>query len=424
MKEWIWLISLISIIVSALGVLGAAIGALWSARTTYKNVLAQIIIQITNTYSSNEMLSGMLKLREFQQKHGPGFAKIFKEIMDRDYAKIKHINEIRRKYSHYFRQIWLMIDTKTVKIRFIKKLIPSSQVDFLLEIIEPLEKKLGSNYNRLMFDTFRKIYCKNRNYSNYEIEGISFKYVCEVIPELVENKKPKEFRPHLNYRNRLNKSLHEYGMGPFCRFKIPKQWKRKQGVYIIYVDRTAKYVGECEDLVKRFNSGYGNISPRNCYKGGQLTNCRINSFILDAFKKGLKIELFFHETVDRFNIENMLIIKFKPEWNKTAAKSLSGDNSFHSRSNRFIAHAKADKQAFKYQNLENYLWNSKKRIETLSFEEIEKILGFKLPYSAYGHRAWWANGGHTHADAWLNPSWKVSSVTLGKFVTFEKIKKE
>jgi hypothetical protein len=38
------------------------------------------------------------------------------------------------------------------------------------------------------------------------------------------------------------------------------------------VDESKEYVGECRDLVKRFNSGYGQISPRNCFVGGRRTN--------------------------------------------------------------------------------------------------------------------------------------------------------
>ena len=29
----------------------------------------------------------------------------------------------------------------------------------------------------------------------------------------------------------------------------------------------------------RYNNGYGRISPRNCFQGGQSTNCRVNNLI-------------------------------------------------------------------------------------------------------------------------------------------------
>jgi hypothetical protein len=78
----------------------------------------------------------------------------------------------------------------------------------------------------------------------------------------------------------------------------------------------------------------------------------------------------------------------------------------------------------KYSALENYL--STKVTFTLSYEEIEKIIGDTLPQSAHEHRAWWANptdDTHPHAKSWMNAGWKVSTVELGRTVTFIKYEK-
>jgi antitoxin HicB len=50
--------------------------------------------------------------------------------------------------------------------------------------------------------------------------------------------------------------------------------------------------------------------------------------------------------------------------------------------------------------------------ETLSFGEIEQIIGGKLPPSAHNHREWWSNhsGSHVQARAWLEAGWEVESV--------------
>jgi len=72
--------------------------------------------------------------------------------------------------------------------------------------------------------------------------------------------------------------------------------------------------------------------------------------------------------------------------------------------------------------LEKYLKNCQKQVETLSYDKIEEILGSKLPQSAYKYRAWWDNGrSHSQSNAWLNAGWKVSSVVLGKSITFRKV---
>ena len=51
-----------------------------------------------------------------------------------------------------------------------------------------------------------------------------------------------------------------------------------------------------------------------------------------------------------------------------------------------------------------------------TFQEIERIVGFKLPKSARIHRPWWANqaqaGGHSHALAWEMAGWRTAQVDL------------
>ena len=64
--------------------------------------------------------------------------------------------------------------------------------------------------------------------------------------------------------------------------------------------------------------------------------------------------------------------------------------------------------------------------KTLTFLEIESILGFKLPGSAYHHRPWWANPSstydHPYAQAWLGAGWKVGSVNQGQqWVQFRRL---
>jgi len=73
----------------------------------------------------------------------------------------------------------------------------------------------------------------------------------------------------------------------------------------------------------------------------------------------------------------------------------------------------------KYRPLGDYLVKQYNVSASLTFQEIEKILGFTLPPSAYNHRAWWANNpSHPQAGSWLNVGWKVSKVNLEKKVAF------
>ncbi len=111
--------------------------------------------------------------------------------------------------------------------------------------------------------------------------------------------------------------MNPYGDGEFCKFCIHVS-KGMSGVYIltIGVDNKVKYIGEYVDLLSRFNNGYGTISPRNCYEGGQPTNCRINKKILESIQSGQKVKLWYHPAKDeRKKIEASLIQNLKPEWN-------------------------------------------------------------------------------------------------------------
>lgn len=152
------------------------------------------------------------------------------------------------------------------------------------------------------------------------INNWKFEYVCKINLKSDPSGNPIEFLPQERYENKKNHGLNKYGQGPFCKFSINKKYARKSGVYVIIIDDNIKYVGECNDFQKRFGMGYGNISPRNCFEGGQPTNCRLNSNILKLSKIGKEIQLYFLETNDRFKIEYGLIKKFKPCWNKTVGK--------------------------------------------------------------------------------------------------------
>ena len=140
--------------------------------------------------------------------------------------------------------------------------------------------------------------------------------VCEIQPERTNSDEICKIMPRHRYDNIRNLPLNNYGKGLFCKFKVPNDYNFC-GVYVIFVDGSPKYLGECQNLSDRFNMGYGNISPRNCFVGGQETNCRINNLIFQETKKGSFVVLWFHQTEDHKAIELNLRNHIKFEWNKT-----------------------------------------------------------------------------------------------------------
>jgi hypothetical protein len=222
-----------------------------------------------------------------------------------------------------------------------------------------------------------------------------------------------EYSPHKKYINAAVAKINKYGMGPFCKFRIPANLNLA-GVYAIKVEDSIKYVGECESLSRRFNAGYGNISPRNCFIGGQSTNCKINSYILKEKQKGCKIHLYFVETDDRILLGRELITQYKPEWNSSKGR-IPINSPIVNREN-----VTRNLKGRKYEPLKDYLICCTSDTVELTYEVIEKIIKNDLPNSARKYREWWANGGHTQADAWLDAGFRVDSVNLGQSVVFAK----
>ena len=66
----------------------------------------------------------------------------------------------------------------------------------------------------------------------------------------------------------------------------------------------------------------------------------------------------------------------------------------------------------KYEPLTAYLRESGEKRIQLTFAYLDDILSFRLGKSPRNHRAWWANGGHDHASAWMDAGYKVEAVNL------------
>lgn len=86
---------------------------------------------------------------------------------------------------------------------------------------------------------------------------------------------------------------------------------------------------------------------------------------------------------------------------------------------------KGDGSLGKYMPLFKYLCAQTADELDLSFSEIEKILGFSLPKSAYTYTMWWNPGGtHTQCLSWTKAGYKVVYVQQGideKKMTFLKV---
>jgi hypothetical protein len=68
----------------------------------------------------------------------------------------------------------------------------------------------------------------------------------------------------------------------------------------------------------------------------------------------------------------------------------------------------------KYESLGRYLREQHQSEIALSFSEIERILGEKLPPSAYKHRPWWSNNSANSVitKEWLDAGYRTQQVDM------------
>lgn len=79
----------------------------------------------------------------------------------------------------------------------------------------------------------------------------------------------------------------------------------------------------------------------------------------------------------------------------------------------------------KYETLCDHLRSMAEPVWRARFADVEAVLGFSLPRSAYSYPAWWSNDatGHSHSLAWLDAGWKTEQVDIAaQQVTFRRVK--
>ena len=131
-------------------------------------------MQIREGFDSEEMGATMERLGDFGRECGNDYHQIKKKfgemlknlpkevILEEQFTEeqrtVKQLNSDRRKYSHYFYGINSLLDE--VFSSFIKKVVSVAEIKLLLEVVEPIDEVKNPDYNKKMFDKFRKMYEK------------------------------------------------------------------------------------------------------------------------------------------------------------------------------------------------------------------------------------------------------------------------
>lgn len=100
----------------------------------------------------------------------------------------------------------------------------------------------------------------------------------------------------------------EYGNKKYCNFALIGL-PSSSGVYLWVRRGVVEYIGKTENFPRRFNQNYGHISPSNCRQnGGRITNCKMNSAVVDIYPD--QFWIYIHETEDYSRVETELLRKY------------------------------------------------------------------------------------------------------------------
>lgn len=152
-------------------------------------------------------------------------------------------------------------------------------------------------------------------HSSKLVAGYRFLRFAIIKPKRFPDGRLLTYRPQKRYEGAAHSRLHQYGGGWFCKFAIPGL-PEKPGVYLLCVKSRVMYIGRCQNLAERFSfANYGMISPKNCFEGGQSTNCKINKQVLLHARKRRFLSLWFHPTKNVSKLEKELLSKVGTPWN-------------------------------------------------------------------------------------------------------------
>ena len=79
----------------------------------------------------------------------------------------------------------------------------------------------------------------------------------------------------------------------------------------------------------------------------------------------------------------------------------------------------------KYEPLTEFLRRQSRAVVRMSFDEIERVIGAKLPPSATHHRAWWSNNAQNNVmtKAWKDAGFESEDVDMkGRRVSFRRVR--
>ena len=151
-----------------------------------------------------------------------------------------------------------------------------------------------------------------------DFADVNFQNVGQLEPKRDHAGNFIEYYPQYSGGHPEGLELNKYGDKTFCHFSIGKNWN-VAGVFVLTESDEVNFVGKTEDLNQQFgNERYGMMSPSDCYSGGRVTACKLNSLILEAAKNGKTISLWLHRETNKnlqLKIRKRIREFYVPPWN-------------------------------------------------------------------------------------------------------------
>jgi len=143
--------------VSAIGALGAALGAWLSAYATQRATEAQLLSTFMREYASQDMLYALRVLRNWRSNQGDEFAEKWHKALEQVSPDAQEVDQARRRVSSHFIMALHLYKSRYVKRRFLRAICDVDGINVLYDIVEPLEYTLNQGYNREGFNELRTL---------------------------------------------------------------------------------------------------------------------------------------------------------------------------------------------------------------------------------------------------------------------------
>ena len=220
--------------------------------------------------------------------------------------------------THTQAKAWMGAGWKTAHVNFVQETVEFHRVGSATLPASRPAPRPSPPASRPSRSDPRAVRTTSAGGSTLLLGGRAFRRASAIEPVREPGGAIREDLPQGRYANSGGLGLNAHGGGPFCEFSVPGL-PAAPGVYAVTVAGAVVYVGISVDLRQRWSPmGYGRISPRNCFEGGQSTNCKVNHAILLQARAGRGIELWIHETAEPRPLEAQLIRDLDPPWNAQA----------------------------------------------------------------------------------------------------------